>query len=381
MQNFIVEHQNFVPRSVEFITSKEVVSAFSPSDFKDFIYESFNKPSIIWNHAYSYQIKEDDRLLLNTLLSFGESAYIEDLEKAFYSRINYEIKSNNKSKEIHAFHNSLKRLEGFLIIKDSEVNFKNHSIVDFLLDHLRKDFDEVIRIAESACHITQLTKRLFPLYGTIRLPVPGLLKFRLLNDYASFIKDQDKNIDLILLALVIFKYLDINDSEDVLCKILGEIDDWKELRDEYEFGYHFADLIEFGINNSKIKNVIEKNLVEIVTIIITSEDNFINLVNMLVKFSSKARINFTLSDTSKIEDHLNSCLTEFIDQEVDWLKYILLHEDEAEDKINEIRNYINEINDTGLKLQHNLKEFYNEDWNLIATNNNLIRSGNFLNDD
>lgn len=59
--DFIVSHQNFNPRSVEFITINENVKMFNEREFESFIRENFNNPNEIWKHAYDNQIDDTDR--------------------------------------------------------------------------------------------------------------------------------------------------------------------------------------------------------------------------------------------------------------------------------------------------------------------------------
>ncbi|MFN8343984.1 MAG: ATP-binding protein [Spirosomataceae bacterium] len=92
VQDFIINHANFSPRSVEFITSKENTKGLSAVEYERFIYKNFNKPDEIWRHAYEQQITDIDRMLLNTMVSFGDSVDIGDLELAYKARIDYEVK-------------------------------------------------------------------------------------------------------------------------------------------------------------------------------------------------------------------------------------------------------------------------------------------------
>ena len=193
IQNFIINHTSFTPRSVEFITTNEIVNNKNSSEFREFIYKTFNYPDEIWIHAYTEQITEDERLLLNTLISFGDSANINELEEAFLSRIQYEVLNNNKTKEMHAFQKALSRLDGgFIIIKNSnEVKFINPSLIDFLVKYLQQDKDEVFRIANSVKYVSQLTKRLFIMSNVGVVKMPESLQNKILANHESFINSSD----------------------------------------------------------------------------------------------------------------------------------------------------------------------------------------------
>ena len=74
---------------------KIIREEFSPTEFERFIIKNFDAPDEIWRHAYEQQINNFDRFLLNTMLSFGNSVNIHELELAFNSRLDYEVENNN----------------------------------------------------------------------------------------------------------------------------------------------------------------------------------------------------------------------------------------------------------------------------------------------
>ena len=95
------------------VTSDNIFN-FSAENYELFIRENFNKPDEIWRHAYEQQILDFDRILLNTMLSFGNSVKIADLEVGFQARIDYEVKFNNYLRPFDAFRKSFRKLEGGL---------------------------------------------------------------------------------------------------------------------------------------------------------------------------------------------------------------------------------------------------------------------------
>ena len=111
-------HSNFSPRSVQFITTPDKVDMFSATEFAQFIKNNFNTPNEIWRHAYEQQINNYDRFLINTMVSFGDTVEVEELEIAFNARLDYEVEFNNYTRPMHAFKSAFMRLEGGFIVQE-----------------------------------------------------------------------------------------------------------------------------------------------------------------------------------------------------------------------------------------------------------------------
>lgn len=243
IQKFITRHQNFSPRSVQFITTPDKVEAFDPHEFEKFIIGNFESPSEIWRHAYERQINDYDRFLVNTLLSFGDHAELKELETAFNARLDYEIKMNNYPRPMHAFKNAFTRLEGGFIIENYEFSdlegrrfftFINPSLMDFLIALLREDQDEVKRIALSATYLVQLTKRLYRLLETPdKIGMSAELLDKLINQPDHFIKPETDDADRITLAIILHKYAPAN-KKDLCFGHLMAVNDW-DVSDDLAF--------------------------------------------------------------------------------------------------------------------------------------------------
>ncbi|WP_321425991.1 ATP-binding protein [uncultured Bacteroides sp.] len=373
-ESFIISH-NFSPRIVEFITNKDIVKDMGVVEYKDFLYSSINSPINIWEHAYNYQIKEDDRLLLNTLLSFGDSANINELKNAFQSRIDFEVQTNNKRKEILAFNKALRRLnEGFLIFKNNgtTVHFINPSLTDFLIAYIKTDYDEVMHIAKSVRYTSQLTKRLFSL-SSGKEEMPIVLKERLLEDYSSFISNRNRDGDLIQLAMVIYKYINTHKGETVVCQIISEIDDWSSLHEDYSLNVYFREFLETIRGNTTISMIVEKRLVDILSDLTIGEDDILEAVDLLEDFIQNYNLNLRFLDTKLITEHFEELLSDYIYQEIDELKELITTEGEEGNKKTEILGLITRMNKLGLNINQSLEEFDKVDWYDVAVENEFKR--------
>jgi len=375
-ESFITEHTSFSPRIVEFITNKEVVNKMTVSEYENFLYSSINSPINIWEHAYNYQIKEDDRLLLNTLLSFGDSASINELENAFQSRIDLEIQTNNKKKEVLAFKKALKRLaDGFIVIKDNKrkVQFINPSLTDFLMSYLRNDSDEVMRIAKSVRYTSQLTKRLFSLSSILNTKIPDVLEEKLLNNYSSFLSNNDDDGELIQLALVIYKYIESTKAEKVVCEIISKIDDWSYLHEDYSLNIYFREFLQAIQGNNNVYQIVEEKIIDILLELIKGENEIFDAIKMLEEFLLDYNINLRYFDSRAITTHFEDLLSEYIDQEIYELKDIITDKSEADFKREEIVELTSRISKSGVRIEPDLDEFDEIEWLEIAIANEFRR--------
>lgn len=160
----VIEHKNYSPRLIEFISQMRNFRNISSANFENFIFKSLENPDQIWLDAYERQLEDEDRFLLTTLFSLGGyNVSNEELEIAFDSRYNYEIQYNNLQRKVNAFNNSLRKLlDGFIvssIYEDSRIqtfSFLNPSVGDFLLNYLKNSPFERKRILESVCLTDQL---------------------------------------------------------------------------------------------------------------------------------------------------------------------------------------------------------------------------------
>lgn len=374
---FILEHNYFSPRSVEFITTKETIGNTSVQNFYRFIKESFDNPTEIWKHAYINQLNEDDRLFLNTLLSFGDEISEERLELAFEKRINYEITFNNKSRVMHAFKHAYQRLLGGFIYstKGEMIRFINPSLTDFLLKYIRLDCVEVEKMALSIIDVDQLTKRLFPLThnNTTKPSMPIALQERLLNNYDSFLSGNDDDGESIILALIIYKDVDSEKRIDIVCQILNGIEEWESLYEDYELSAKFQAFMHEVRGNSPINAIIEEKITEIFTELVLSDYDYDRAFRTLSDLISKYDVDLESFNTRKLDNHFAEILQEYISNEVDDLEQHMLDESGIDDLNEFIATQQEELNILGLNVELDLSEIKDVDWYEVACINQIKR--------
>ena len=210
IENFIINHKNFSPRSVEYITTANRVVRLGSDHYEKYIRDNFNEPDEIWREAYEQQIAEYDRILLNTIFSLGDQATFEMIEKAFEARLRYHRENHHSATALYAFKTSFRRLTKGFIDKDYSrygkvFKFSNHSLIDFLYKYMLNEPEEVKYITESAFYLNQLYSRFYPLLGMQTLyKVTGELKARLAM--GKFKKTTNNDHQRLLLVIMRYKY-------------------------------------------------------------------------------------------------------------------------------------------------------------------------------
>jgi len=377
IQNYLVNHNSFSPRSIEFITSSIHDQEFTATEFEKFVLINFDRPDKIWRHAYEQQINDIDRFLLNTMLSFGDSVHYLQIENAFDARLNYEATYNNYQKPVMAFRNSFQRLENGFIIEENHnsgfYTFINPSLVDFLISHIRTSLDEVTRISDSVFYINQLLVRIFPVNGVSLKHYPSAyLQQRIISKYKYFIKNESKDEDCFNVALFVYYYIQKN--EKFIIDRLSEIDNWICVVESYENKTNL-NLFLKSVESQEIVELIRTISNRILTPVLVSEQNLEDALTTLNIFEVKYHvIPKDILDKGlmgEIESHFEDLLNENIEECIGKL----LTYSFAQDFVDEEEQLIIKIQDSllqfGIKTSANLSLFSDYDWQEIGTENHI----------
>ena len=169
----VINHPNYSPRIIQFMTEKSKIDHISEREFFDFFIRNLNNPINIWEHSFENQISKSSKYLLYIMLVFDDQIFEEDLEKSFWefyknesSKFNFEISRED-------FINSLKELENTFIkiskvqsnrnngvVEKNEtknlIQFQNPSIRDFLINKVRNNLNLIGSLIDSAIYLNQL---------------------------------------------------------------------------------------------------------------------------------------------------------------------------------------------------------------------------------
>lgn len=161
----IINHPNYNPRIIEFVTNPHRYSTVSPTCYFDFILDHFSNPDKVWDDEYERNLLKVDRILLTTLFSLTDTTVsIELVKQCFYARIQ---SLSDVDMTIDQFHNSLLRLQqSFVKVVDENnkrmLSMVNPSVNDYIDSRINKSTLEKYDLINSATSVMQLKKMLPP---------------------------------------------------------------------------------------------------------------------------------------------------------------------------------------------------------------------------
>lgn len=220
----IIDHKNYTPRIIEFITDKNRIKNMSPDDYHQFILNNLNNPKEIWRYSFNNQIEYLDRCLLLTLFTLDSSSFKLQLMTAFEKRLEFEKREHNQIIAADQFDSSLKLLlNGFIsstIFTTTppvhQFQFINPSLTDFLIAHVADSFPERKSIISSIKYVEQLNrfgsdKSAIPLEKELQMVIrDGIAKSEIII-YESFKKDFSDNKGHAIFLETLCKYCpDVN---------------------------------------------------------------------------------------------------------------------------------------------------------------------------
>ena len=156
----IIEHKNYNPRIIEFISKPKNYINIPSKEFTKFILLKLNNPNSVWEDEYRNRLQEYDRVLMNTLYSLtNDRIEINILEKAFNKRL-LNVTNNTT---LNIFEEVINRLNNSLIKiivdnKNRYISVINPSVNDFLREKICKNPNEQIIIINNAAYIEQIFK-------------------------------------------------------------------------------------------------------------------------------------------------------------------------------------------------------------------------------
>jgi len=139
----IIQHENFNPRLISFITDLERFPNVPPHEYWTYIESKLNNPSDIWHHAYDNQLNDYSRALLILVVASGNNISEADLIKSYEHLLNENIVRTYSGEA--DFIRCTELLVGSVlnrsITKDGSAVYTlfNPSIADYVLQRISKD--------------------------------------------------------------------------------------------------------------------------------------------------------------------------------------------------------------------------------------------------
>jgi DNA polymerase III delta prime subunit len=147
----IIDHENYNPRIVEWMTDVLATEEIAPEDYPSAFIDTLDNPTQLWDKAFSKHITTPARhLLIALFLSGRKGADVETLRtlfEAFHARLSGDLGVARDPKD---FEQSLGQLEGgFVAIEGGDIDFINPSVRDYLAGYLADGV--LLPIAAATC--------------------------------------------------------------------------------------------------------------------------------------------------------------------------------------------------------------------------------------
>ena len=158
----ILQHRNYNPRVIEYMTQARHACAVAPSLYLSEFTNSLEHPARIWDHAFRHQISEAARHLLLVLSTLPGDVLLADLEAAFWTFYLFRQNRFGFATSSGDWTDALKQLDGSFVTtrsvgKDIVVSFHSTSIRDFVEDFLASSEGDVADLINAAHFYEQYT--------------------------------------------------------------------------------------------------------------------------------------------------------------------------------------------------------------------------------
>ncbi|EMS71550.1 restriction endonuclease [Ruminiclostridium cellobioparum] len=158
----IVNHVNYNPRIIEYVTQKHNYETVPSRDYLQYIIGKLDNPEDVWKDEFRNRLDMGDRILMNTLYSLSDTTVDNVvLERAFNERIR-KVKGDTS---VNQYKESVIRLTDSLIKNvDDRGTVKiaaiNPSVNDYLFSEITLNSNEQIAIIENAVFYEQIFRAL-----------------------------------------------------------------------------------------------------------------------------------------------------------------------------------------------------------------------------
>jgi len=156
----IINHQNYNPRIVEYMTSAQNMKGISPGIYFATFLENLTNPIMVWDHAFRNQLSEAGQHLILVMGTLADEVRFQELETAFHSFYSYRQKKLGFTTRSRDFENAIKELDGnflktSLVGSQRVVTLHNPSLSDFLEYYFSKNPAELMDLVQSTAFFDQ----------------------------------------------------------------------------------------------------------------------------------------------------------------------------------------------------------------------------------
>ncbi len=158
----IIDHPNYSPRVIEWMTQMKNRWPQHEQDFAVAFLDALDNPMDLWKHAFERNLSISAKYVLWVLISLPDRIRIDDLEHVFTLFQRYMAEHFMHTIDATDFHNALEEIEGTFIEIDilaagvRTIRFHNPSIRDFLEAYLPEHIVVINLLVRSAQFFSQL---------------------------------------------------------------------------------------------------------------------------------------------------------------------------------------------------------------------------------
>lgn len=249
--NRVIQHKNYTPRIIEFITEKSRIEKLTSSTYLQFILNNLNNPKEIWRYSFNNQIGYLDKCLLITLFTFENDVFESTITAAFESRLLYEKTEHNQIINTDQFNESVKiLLNGFISsnLYNStppvrEFTFINASLTDFLIGYVNDSLPERKSIISSIIYIEQLSrfnpdKKIIPLEKELQIIIRDKIAKSQLEILESNKKNFTENKRILIILETLCRYCSLTNIDTLLLSHFGKLsfkEGWSSILQKLEY--------------------------------------------------------------------------------------------------------------------------------------------------
>lgn len=167
----IINHKNYTPRLMEYVTSSLFVKNLSEDKYYDKVMKTLNNPAKVWDDEYNKKIEKKDRLLLTTLFSLTNTTCSVELCKyAYEKRLGLEKdidhSKNNWAAAIGVLNGSMIKLVQSSDNK-MQIGVSDPSVNDYLANSIFHEGSSEKELLKKVAVTGNQIKRLFEKYENI----------------------------------------------------------------------------------------------------------------------------------------------------------------------------------------------------------------------
>lgn len=335
----IIKHSNYNPRIIDYMTMQKRYKEILPQNYFNEFIKNLDNPTEIWCHAFENQISNKTRSILFAIVTFPQ--YYLAFDKDDIQSISNTICQKLYSEKINGldYKNSIKILDGdFITINKNNIHFADPSIRDFIENYIYKN--DLLSSFVELCNRQEQYRWLYNTYFSRK-------KLRKNYAYLFFNKLKMQNsikYDSSITELMI-RTVDTIGDEDLISEIQDTFDYiLQHENDPYNNEGILSNLrTSFYEDNSIVINFINKIFEKILIDIDDLEDldDYVNIAKFIDIWRDILDESSVQEIIEDISDKFEKLQEEAIDDYEDDLYYL----EEAKDKLEEINDKLDLLND------------------------------------